>query len=262
MKLSRGIIKLSHCQAESAQVSHALCLKYILAAAVAAVAFVLWLHNTGGREETVLLTCAAVAALAAVCLRTAFVRDMYGVTACFLHTDAEIPPVKPNVVETFGFGIALLAVKCAVWLLLLLPAVWCLREGALAYALSGEQNQLLLMLNAALCLTVSGCLTALMVTARFGCAEYLFFSGACGSVVSALDRSWLLTREACGEMATVRFLSRPHGATIGVLSCLNFAAKLAREFSEHAGCNAPREWCVELVRDGRGGQQLDLIPLS
>ena len=262
MKLSRGMIKLSYCQAESAQIGYALCLKYILPAAVAAAAFVLWLRNSADGEGIVLLFCAAVAALAAIYLRTAFVRDMYSVAASFLRTEKEIPSMKPNIIETFGFGLSLMAIKCVVWLLLLLPAVCCLREGTLAYGLSGERGQLLLMLNAALCLTVSGSLTALMVTARFGCAEYLFFSGACGSVVSALDSSWLLTREWGGEMAAIRFLSRPHGATVAILSRLNLAAKLTRDFSEHGAQNVLREWCVELVRDGRGEQRLDLIPLS
>lgn len=260
MRLSRGMVKLSYCQAESSHInSAALCLKYITAAAVSAAAFVVWLRNYGNGEGAALLVCSALAALIAVYFHTSFMQKMYEVSSHYLRSEREISHVRPNPVQIFGFGSALLAVKCSVWLIMLLPAAFCLRTGAVSYSLSGEREQFLLMINAALCLTVSGTVFAMIILSRFGCAEYLFFSGECDSVFSALDCSWLITRDEGGEAMMIHLLPSLFGAHIAVLSRLNLSEKLARKYSTQ---KAPKELYVELIPDGRGEQRFDLFVLN
>ena len=259
MNLSRGMIKLSYRQAESAPSNAAaLCLKYIIAVGVAAAAFVLWLRNRDGGESAAYLGCSAVAALTAVYFRTSFVQRMYEMTAQYLHTDGECFHGKPNVIQLFGFGTALLAVKCMVWLLLLLPAAFCLHIGMVSYSLSGEREQLLLMLNAALCLAAGGSLFAAIILARFGCAEYLFFSGQCGSVFAALDDSWLITRGEGGQMLLMSGLPNLCGMRLSALCRLNMAEKLTRNYLDKG---VPSEFSITLRRDSLGEQRLELIPI-
>lgn len=259
MNLSRGMIKLSYRQAESSPInSAALCLKYITAIGVAAAAFVLWLRNHRGSESVAYLGCSAVATLATVYFRTSFVQQMYEMTARYLHTEREISAVKPNVVQLFGFGTALLAVKSVVWLVMLLPAAFCLHTGMISYSLSGEREQLLLMLNAALCLVAGGSIFAAIILARLGCAEYLFFSGQCGSVLSALDDSWLITRGEGGQMLLMNGLPRLCGLRLSALCRLNMAEKLTLNY---LGNGVPSELSFELRRDSLGEQRIELIPV-
>lgn len=260
MGLSCGMIKLSYCQAESSSINAAaLCLKYITAIGVSVAVFVMWLRNHDDNEGAALLGCSAVAVLTAVYLRASFMQKMYEISSHYLRTEGEISPIKPNFAQLFGFGMALLAVKCVVWLVMLLPAAFCLRTGAVSYSLSGEREQFMLMLNAALCLAASGVIFASIVLARFGCAEYLFFSGECESVFSALDCSWLITRGAGGDMLTIRLLPSLHGVHIAALSRLNLAEKLA---GEYVGRSASKELYVVLLPDGRGEQRFDLMILN
>lgn len=260
MNLSRGMIKLSYRQAESSPGNAAaLCLKYIIAGGVAAAAFVLWLRNRDSGESAVSLGCSAVAALTAVYFRTSFVQRMYEITAQYLHTERESFSIKPNFAQICGFGTALLAVKCLIWFLLLLPAAFCLHIGMVSYSLSGEREQLLLMLNAALCLAAGGSLFAAIILARFGCAEYLFFSGQCGSVFAALDDSWLITRGEGDQMLLMmNGLPRLCGLRLSALCRLNMAEKLTRDYFDK---HVPSEFSITLRRDSLGEQRLELIPI-
>ena len=263
MRLSRGMIKLSYCQAESSHInSAALCLKYIITIAVSAAAFVMWLRNYGGRGSASLLGCSALSALIAVYFRTSFMQKMYDVSARYLRSEHEISHIKPNPVQMFGFGSALLAVKCSIVVIMLMPAAFCLRTGAVFYSMSGRRAQFLLMINAALCLTVSGVIFAMITLSRLGCAEYLFFSGRCNSVFSALDCSWLVTcgeGSESGEALMIHLLPSLFGARIAALSRLNLSDKLTREYFAK---KAPKELYVELIRDNRGEQRLDLLVLD
>lgn len=259
MNLSRGMIKLSYRQAESSPIhSAALCLKYITSMGVSAAAFVLWLRNHDGGESAAFLGCSAVAVLTAVYFRISFLQQMYEMTAQYLHTEREFSSVKPNVVQLFGFGTALLAVKCVVWLVMLLPAAFCLYTGIVSYALSGEREQLLLMLNAALCLAAGGSIFAAILLARLGCAEYLFFSGKCGSVFSALDDSWLITQGEGGQMLLMNGLPRLCGMRLSALCRLNMAEKLTQNYLDKG---IPSEISFELRRDSLGEQRIELIPI-
>lgn len=260
MELSRGMIKLSYCQAESSNVnSVALCLRYITIAAVSVAAFVMWMRNYSDRESLPLLVCSALGVLTALYFRTSFMQKMYETSASYLHSAHDISHIKPNPVQMFGFGSVLLAVKCSVWLVMLFPAAFFLRTGAVSYSLSGEREQFLLMINAALCMTISGAVFAMIIISRFGCAEYLFFSGECDSVFSALDCSWIITRGEGGDMLIIHLLPMLFGMHISALSRLNLSKKLAKEYADR---KAPEELYVELVKDGRGEQRLDLVALN
>lgn len=259
MGLSRGMIKLSYRQAESSSIhSSALCLKTITAAAVSAAIFVMWLRNPHGTEGAALLVCSAAAALMAVYFHTAFMQEMYEIAARYLRTEQECFHVKPNFVQLFGFGIAWLAVKCIVWSVMLLPAAFFLHTGAVSYSLSGEREQFMLMVIAALCLTVCGMIFAAILLARLGCVEYLFFSGECNSIFSALDCSWLITRGESGEMFLINWLPRLCGMRLSALSRLNIAEKLTRQYVHNF---TPSELYFELKRDSFGEQRIELIPL-
>ncbi|MBQ4397467.1 MAG: hypothetical protein II828_08095 [Clostridia bacterium] len=259
MNLSRGMIALSRCQAESTSIPYALCLTYFLAASAATVALIQWMR--GGGDNPVWLMSAAAAGLTALYCRGTFVRELYNVTVHFLRTERLFTPVCAGRLKVFGWELSLAAFQCGVLLLTLAPAWLCLREGAAAYALGGDDETLLAhLVSAAFCLTVSGILTAWILTVRFSCAFYLLLSGRCDSPGTALTDSWRLTRKYGGELLTVCFLSHGQGAAIAILSRMNYADALMKAYESERKRQMESEWRVELVRDEKGEQRLELFP--
>ncbi len=227
MRALRGWMKLAFRQAEGryAEIT-ALCLKYLTAAATCAAMTVLWFHNGGTPYNWVTGACAGGAAVFAVYFRTAARYRLYAISDGFLRSQGEVDCPQPTVMQLLGFGLGYCAAVCSVWMLLLSPAVLCFYAGVDFYAMSGNRQQFMLLLCAFFCLLVSGLLTAAVTAARMGCAEYLYFSGECGTVMEALDLSRQLTREDSGDLLTLTLLAAPCGMGIAALSRFNFSQTL------------------------------------
>lgn len=233
MVLSRGIIKLSRHQAEGRRSEFApLCLKYIMCIISAAAAFAVWLKNYNTAYGYMLIAAAAVIFLLSIYLRTLLDYRIYHMSASYLKRASDNEHAEPTGVQLFGFGIMLLSVKAVVILLLISPAVLCFKFGMHHFALSGERGQFMLMLGASLCLLLSGIIFAAIVPARFNCAEYLFFSGQCDSVFSALESSWIITRGSCGESLILQSRLILCGMILSTLSKINLSARLIKNLDK------------------------------
>lgn len=259
MVVSRGIIKLSHYQAEGKRSEFAvLCLKYIICAVASAAMFVLWLRNYGEPKSTLLILGAVAAAVLMIYFRTLLHYRMYKLSACYLRRKCDILLTKPTGVQLFGCGITLLSLKCTVVLLMMSPAAMCFYFGMHSFSLSGERGQFMLMLGAAICMIPSGIIFAAMILVHFDCAEYLFFSGKCNSIFSALDTSWLIMEGNCGDDILLSFLLIARGMSICALSRINLAAKLTREYLDK---KPSVELYCELRQNQYGEQSVDLMIL-
>ena len=230
MRALCGWMKLAFRQAEGryAEIT-ALCLKYLTAAATCAAMTVLWFRNGGTPYNWVTGVCAAGAAVFAVYFRTAARYRLYAISNGYLCTREEVDSPQPTIIELLGFGLGYCAAVCSVWMLLLSPAVLGFYAGVDFYAMSGNRQPFMLLLCASFCLLAGGMLTATVTASRMGCAEYLFFSGECGTVMEALDLSRQLTREDGGDLLTLTLLSVPCGMGIAALSRFNFSQTLLTE---------------------------------
>ena len=233
MVLSRGIIKLSRHQAEGRRSEFAsLCLKYIMCIIAAAAAFAEWMKHHSTAYGYILIAAAAVIFLLSIYLRMRMNYRIYHMSACYLKRANEVPHIEPTGGQLFGFGITLLSVKAVLILLLLSPAAICFKFSLHHFALSGERGQFMLMLGASLCLLLSGIIFSAIVPARFDCAEYLFFSGQCGSAFYALENSWIITRGCCGEILTLKSRLFLCGMILSTLSKINLSARLIKNLDK------------------------------
>lgn len=228
IKMSRGLIRLSYCQAESApERGTLLCLlsvaALLLSGGTTFAAFRL--------KESGWLAASAAAGLTAAWLRAALQKGVFRAVRGFLRTGQEQSDVKkrvPDTLQWYGFSMAFLAFRAFVGAALQTPAICCLRIGAAHYALSGEEETYLLAVKAALCLTASGVIFTTLLFSRFGCAEYLCLSGRCSHPAEALETSWRLTRDGGGEWLVTAALSSLCGATVGNMARMNAAAAMIR----------------------------------
>lgn len=260
MGLSRGIIKLSHYQAEGKRSEFAaLCFKYIVCTVTSVAIFVLWLRNYGNSNALALILASAVAVVLSIYFRTSLHYRMYGLSACYLRRKCDISLIKPTGVQLFGCGITLLALKCTVVLLMLSPAITCFYFGMRSFSMSGNRTLFMLMLGASICMIPSGIIFAAMILVHFDCAEYLFFSGECNSIFSALDTSWLIMEDNCGDGILLRFSLIARGIPICALSRINLAAKLTQVYLDKR--HSAELYC-ELCQDQYGRQSVDLIILQ
>lgn len=235
MVLSRGIIKLSRHQAEGRRSEFApLCLKYIMCIIAAAAAFAAWLKNYDNAYGYVFIAVSAVIFLLSIHLRTLLNYRIYRMSAGYLKRTSEINHTEPTGVQLFGLGITLLSVKAVVISLLLSPAALCLKFGLHSFSLSGERGQLMLMFGASLCLLLSGIIFAVIIPARFDCAEYLFFNGQCGSAFSALENSWIIMRGCCGDSIALGSRLIFRGMILSSLSRINLSARLAKNLDKQS----------------------------
>ncbi len=227
MRALRGWIKLAFRQAEGryAEIT-ALCLKYLTAAAVGSMMTVLWFHNGDTPYHGVTAVSAVGAAVLAVYFRTAARYRLYVISGQYLCSSEKVASPQPTIMQLLGFGLGYCAAVCSVWTLLLTPAVLCFYAGVDFYAMSGNRQQFMLLLCAFFCLLVGGLLTAAVTAARMGCAEYLYFSGECGTVMEALDLSRQITREDGGDLLTLSLLTAPCGMGIAAISRFNFSQTL------------------------------------
>lgn len=259
MGVSRGIIKLSHYQAEGKRNEFAvLCLKYIICAVAAAAIFVLWLRNYGNSKSRFLILGAAAAAALSIYFRTLLHHRMYKLSACYLKRKREILLTEPTGVQLFGCGITLLSLKCTVILLMLSPAAMCFYFGMHSFSLSGDREQFMLMIGASMCMIPSGIIFAAVLLVHFNCAEYLFFSGKCNSVFSALDTSWLIMDGNCSDGILLWFSLIIRGITLSSLSRINLAEKLTQEYLDK---KLSAELYCELRQNQYGEQSVDLMIL-
>ena len=224
IRMSRGLIRLSYCQAESApEHGTLLCLLSVAAVLVSAGTAFAALRL----QESGLLAASVALALAAAYLRAGLRRGMFGAVRGFLHTEQEKCTAlcrMPDTLQWGGFTTAQLAFRVFVCTALLMPAICCLRVGAAHYALSGDEETFLLAVKAALCLAASGILFTMLLFSRFGCAEYLYLSGRCGHLADALETSWRITRDGGGEWLVTAALSSLCGAPVACMARMNAAA--------------------------------------
>jgi hypothetical protein len=259
MAALRGIIKLSHYQAEGRHCEFAvLCLKYVICIVAAAAIFVLWLRNYGQTSDIVFIFGVIVAAILAIYLRTSLHYRMYSISARYLRRECDFSLIEPSSVQLFGCGIMLLSLKCVVIALMLSPAASCFYVAMHYFSLSGERELCMLMLGATLCMLVSGIIFAAIILAHFDCAEYLFFSGECNSIFAALDTSWQVMEGNCDGAILLGLSLTAQGIPTAALSRLNMSAKLTREYHDK---NRSVELCCELRQDKYGRESLDLIIL-
>lgn len=231
MGQARGIIKLSRHQAEGRRSElAALCLKYIVCAAAAVFLFALWMKNYGTPRDTAYIAGAAVFFLMSVYLRTSLHYRIYRLSERYLKRADDLIESAPSGIQLFGFGMALLSVKCAVSALMISPAALCMKFGFHSFALSGERGQLTLMLGASVCLLIGGIIFAVVISAHFDCAEYLFFSGNCTSAFYAIENSWVIMRGNCGDSITLGARLVFRGILLSSLSKINLSAKLTKAF--------------------------------
>ena len=230
MRALRGWMKLAFRQAEGryAEIT-ALCLKYLTGAATCAAMTVLWIRNGGTPYNGVTAVCAAGAAVLTVYFRTAARYRLYAISDGYLCSPDDVAAPQPTVMQLLGFGLGYCAAVCSVWTLLLSPAVLCFYAGVDFYAMSGNRQSFMLLLCAAFCLSAGGMLAATVTVSRMGCAEYLYFSGKCGTVAEALDLSRQITRENRGDLLALSLLAAPCGMGIAALSRFNFSQTLLTE---------------------------------
>lgn len=258
MGLLLGTIKLSYRQAEGRHVEiAALCLKYVISAAAAAAIFVLWVRNHGAPRNWLMLACAGAAGIFAIYFRTALHEGMYLFSRDYLRLSDEAATAVKGRFRLLCWGTAYTAAIASVWMLLLLPSAMCFRSGAISYALSGSREQFMMAIIASFGFLGAGVLFAVVVCARLGCAEYLFFSGECDSVLSALDCSWMITREGGGELLVLTGMSAFCGIGMAALCRQNFAEKLARQYALQA---VPAELVLGWRRGDGGEQRVELFP--
>lgn len=235
MVLSRGIIRLSRHQAEGRRSEFApLCLKYIMCIIAAATAFAAWLKNYNTAYGYALIAAAAVIFMLLIHLRTLLNYRIYRMSASYLKRSDEVSHTDPTGVQLFGFGITLLSVKAMVITILLSPAALCLKFALHSFSLSGERGQFMLMLGASFFLLLSGIIFSAIIPARFDCAEYLFFSGQCGSAFSALENSWMITRGCCGDRLMLNFRLIFCGFILSSLSRCNLSARLIKNLDKRS----------------------------
>ena len=229
MRVLRGWIRLAFRQAEGryAEIA-ALCLKYLTAAAVCVVLTALCFRggNPYSAGRIVFAASAIGTAVTAVYFRTAARFRLYTLSEEYLFRSEEISAPRPTVIQLIGFGLGYCAAVCSVWTMWLLPAVVCFDAGVDFYAMSGNRQHFMLLLCASFCLLTGGVLTATVSSARMGCAEYLFFSGRCGTVIEALDLSRQMTREDGGDLLMLSLLAIPCGMGIAAISRFDFSRTL------------------------------------
>lgn len=259
MGTARGIIKLSHYQAEGRRSECAvLCLKYIICVVTAAAIFILWIKNYGNSNSSVFIFAAFFAAVLSIYFRTSLHYNVYRLSACYLRRKCDVHLLHPTGTQLFSGAIMLLALKCTVILFMLSPSAICLFWGMHSFSLSGEREHFILMLGASVCMFMSGIIFAAVIMARFDCAEYLFFSGKCNSVFSAVDTSWTITEGSSGDIILMKLCLIFRGISMASLSRINLSAKLAKAYFDK---NSSNELCCELRQNQYGEQSVDLIIL-
>ena len=251
-----GIIRLTYRQAESRRIKNAvLCLKYIFALAVTLACIWFCLTADGTPLKTATALCAAGAALTAVLLRGMLMREMYLLSESFLRTSSDGIVPAPGLIALLWGELAYLSVIWTVFAVMLSPAYFCLRFGIHYYSLSADRRGFMLLLAAAMLLAAGGAIFAAATTARLNCAEYLWLSGKCGGLPSALDSSWELTRGSCGDMLRLKVFSLFCGISVSALCKINFSQKLFRQ----KGLSSADGLYIELVRDSQGRQHWELV---
>lgn len=250
-----GIIRLTYRQAENRRVKSAvLCLKYILslAATFACVRFCLTADGTA--LQTAIALCASAAALIAVLFRGMMLREMYLLSQSFLRiSDDGIVPTPGLFPLLFG-ELAYLSAIWTVFAVMLSPAYFCLRYGIHYYSLSADRRGFMLLLASSMLLTAGGTIFASVTAARLSCAEYLWMSGKCTGMPSALDSSWELTRGSCGDMLMLKSLSLFCGITVSARCKFNLSHKLFRQ----KGLPSADGPILELVQDSQGEQHWEI----
>ena len=251
-----GTLHLSYRQAEGRRAAIAfLCLKYMLSLGAVLAAGWLYVVADGGRPATTTALCAVIAALTAVATRGALAREMYLLSAGFLRAHSEGSLPRPDLPVILSGELVLLAVRGVVSVLMMSPAFLCLRSGIRYYSLSADRRGFMLLLAASALLAAGGMIFAAVIRARLGCAEYLWLSGQCPHMLSALDGSWELTCGSGGDMLRLRLLSSFSAPGMSALCAMNFSQYLLRV----KGLPDPGGLRVRLVRDFYGEQRLEIV---
>ncbi len=251
-----GTIKLSYRQAEGRRFAIAvLCLKYIASLAAAAAAFWLFAASDQGRADVALAFCAVAAALIAVCMRGLMVREMYLLSVGFLREEDVRGLPRPGIPALLSGELAYLAAIATVCVFMLSPAFLCLRFGIQYYSLSADRGGLMLLFASAILLAAGGVIFAAVIRARLGCAEYLWLSGNCSYMLTALDSSWELTRGDCGDMLRLHGLSVFAAPGIACLCEMNYSQRLLRR----KGLPSSGSLYIEMICDRSGEQRLELV---
>ncbi len=251
-----GIVRLTYRQAEGRRIQNAiLCLTYLVALPVTLGLIWFCLKAHGTNAATALAAGSVAAALFTVYLRGRLVRKMYLLSASFLRTDRDGDIPVPDALALLSGELASLSAVWAVFAVMLSPAYLCLRRGIIYYSLSSDRKGFLLLLAASMLLAAGGAIFALVTSSRLYCAEYLWLSGNCAGMPSALDCSWELTRGSGGDILRLQFLSLFCGISVAALCRLNFSQKLLRQ----KGLPSAKELHLEITRDRYGEQHLEIV---
>lgn len=250
-----GIIRLTFRQAEGRRVKNAvLCLKYIFLLLATAVTVWLGLHAHGTTAKSVFVIGAVAAALITFLRRGILAREMCLLSESFLRTSEGETIPAPAFPALLSGEIVYLAAKWTVLTAMLTPAFLCLRYGIIYYSLSSDRRNFMLLLASSLLLAASGTIFAAVLSARLSCAEYLWISGRCAGMPSALECSWALTRGSGGEVLRLCFLSFFCGLTVSFLCKVRLSQKLLRQ----KGLPSPVGLHLEIARDRCGKQRLEI----
>lgn len=255
-----GIIKLSHIQAEGRRGKIAvLCLKYILSLAVTAVFIaMIFLRNSPNPDVLPLLTvCVVLTAVLAAGLRGTLHREMYRISEEYLRCDDDGAIPLPSASQLLGGELACIAAGFTVMAIMLAPSYICLRTGIEYYALSSERRVFMLMLASAICLLLGGVIFAAVVNARLYCAEYLWLRGECSNMLSALDRSWEITRDEWGDILRLKLTTPFCGCALSALNKMNASQSILRRNANHSTC----ELHIGILSDSNGEQRIELITI-
>ena len=251
-----GTIKLSYRQAECRRFAIAvLCLKYISSIAVTCVAFWFLLHSRGVRQMAVLTAFSVAAAMIAVYVRGTIATEMYLSSENYLSDGKENRRYLPGIPALLSGELVYLAAVFTVRTVMLFPAYLCLKSGIRYYSLSSDRQGFMLLTASAILLAAGGIIFAAVISARLGCAEYLWLDMQCPDMLSALDCSWQLTYGDAGDILRLRIMSFLLAPGIGRLCEMNYSQRLLR----CKGMPATDGLRLELWCDLRGEQHLELV---
>ena len=250
-----GIIKLSYRQAEGRRLNVAvLCLKYILSLLLTAAVIILCLLSQRKSETVAFGTAAAASALISVFLRGRIQSEMCMVSSEFLCASQSADWHTPEIPAVVGGELVYIASIWTLFTVLLSPAYICLRFSVSYFSLSADRTGFMLLFAASALLASGGLIFAAVISTRLNCAEYLFFSGQCGTMPEAMTGSSELTGDSCGDLLRMRLLTFFCGTAICSLCHMNMASRLIRE----KGFPSQKELYINIVSDGHGEKHFEL----
>ena len=138
---------------------------------------------------------------------------------------------------------------------MLSPSFLCFRFGLSYYSLSSDKNGFMLLLAASMLLAAGGMIFASVTAERLSCAEYLWVSGKCSCMTSALNCSWELTRDNGSDALRLALLSFFFGLPISALCKMNLSRKLIRK----KGLPSSEGLFLEFSRDQYGELHLEIV---